>query len=93
MIQFAPLKVKSKKVLKEHTYVKRVQNNVYNKHKAELSDDDTLIHVNFAESYRNDQQDEIKSANFESQSFLHCVVMLKVRNKSVVVKTRYGIKV
>ena len=93
MIQFAPLKVKSKKVLKEHTYVKRVQNNVYNKHKAELYDDDMLVHVNFAESYRNDQQDEIKSAYFENQSFLHCVVILKVRDKTVVVKTRYGIKV
>ena len=52
-----------------------------------------LVHVNFAESYRNDQQDEIKSAYFENQSFLHCVVILKVRDKTVVVKTRYGIKV
>ena len=45
-------------------FVKRVQNNAYNKHKTELSDGDLLVHVDFAESYRNDQQDEIQSAYF-----------------------------
>ena len=52
MIQFAFLKVKSKEhiFLKEHIFVKRVQNNTYNKHKAELSDGDLLVHVDFAES-------------------------------------------
>ena len=44
--------------------MKRVQNDAYNKHKAELSDGYLLIHVNFAESYRNDQQNEIQSDHF-----------------------------
>ena len=57
------------KVLKEHIFVKRVQNDAYNKHKAELSDGDLLVHVDFAESYRNDQQNEIQSAYFGNQSF------------------------
>ena len=78
MIQFPPLKVK---VLKERTYVKRVQNAVYNKHRAEWSDGDMLVHVNFAESYRNDQQDEIQSAYFRNQSFLHRVFILKVQER------------
>ena len=56
-------------VLKEHIFVKRVQNDAYNKHKAELSDGDLLVHVDFAESYRNDQQNEIQSAYFGNQSF------------------------
>ena len=43
------------KVLKEHIFVKRVQNDAYNKHKAELSNGDLLVHANFTESYRNDQ--------------------------------------
>ena len=43
------------KVLKEQIFVKRVQNVAYNKHKAELSDGDLLVYVDFAESYRNDQ--------------------------------------
>ena len=38
-----------------------------------------LVHVNFAESYRNDQQDEIQSAYFRNQSFLHRVFILKVQ--------------
>ena len=58
------------KVLKEHIFVKRVQNDAYNKHKAELSDGDLLVHVDFAESYRNDQQNEIQSAYFGNQRFL-----------------------
>ena len=49
-------------VLKEHISVKRVQNDAYNKHKAELSDGDSIVHVDFAESYRNDQRNEIQSA-------------------------------
>ena len=43
-------------------FIKRVQNDTYNKHKAELFDGDLLVHVYFAESYKNDQQNEIKSA-------------------------------
>ena len=57
------------KVLKEHTSVKMVQHDTYNKHKAELFYDDLLVHVHFAESYRNDQQNEIESVYFGNQSF------------------------
>ena len=50
-------------------FVKRVQNDAYKKHKAELSDGDLLVHDDFAETYRNDQQNEIQSAYFENESF------------------------
>ena len=36
------------RVLKEHIFVKRVQNDAYNEHKPELSDGDLLVHVDFA---------------------------------------------
>ena len=51
-------------VLKEHIYVKEVQNDAYDKHKTELSDGDLLVQVEFAESYRNYQQNEIQNAYF-----------------------------
>ena len=44
------------KVSKEHIFVKRVQNDAYNNYEAELSDGDLLAYVDFAESYRDDQQ-------------------------------------
>ena len=46
-----------------------VQNDAYNKHKVELSDGDLLVHADFTESYRNDQQNEIKSTYFGNESF------------------------
>ena len=83
------------KVLKEQIFVKRGQNDAYNKHKAELSDGDLLVHVDFAESYRNDQQNEIQSAYFGNQSFSlfkSCCYFKgatsEIRNKSVVVVTK-----
>ena len=57
------------KLLKEHVFVKRVQNVAYNQHKKDLTLDELLVHVDFAENYRNDQQDEIQSAYFGHQSF------------------------
>ena len=82
------------KVLKEHIFVKRVQNDAYNKHRAELSDVDLLVHVDFAESYRNDQENKIQSAYFGNQSFLlftsSCYfkgATSEIRNKSVIVVT------
>ena len=81
-------------VLKEHIFVKRVQNDAYNKHKAELSDGDLLVHVDFDESYRNDQQNEIQSAYFGNQSFslfTSCCyfkgVTSEIRNKRIVAVT------
>ena len=80
--------------LKKQIFVKRVQNDAYNKHKAELSDGDLLVHVDFAESYRNDQQNEIQSAYFGNQSFSLFTsyyhfkgVTSEIRNKSVVAVT------
>ena len=82
------------KVLKEQIFVKRPQNVAFNKHKAKLSDGDLLVYVDFAESYRNDQQNEIQSAYFVNQSFslfTSCCYFKgttsKIRNKSVVVVT------
>ena len=75
-------------------FVKRIQNNAYNKHKAELSNGDLLVHVDFAESYRNDQQNEIQSTYFGNQSFAlftSCCYFKgatgEIRNKSFVVVT------
>ena len=58
------------RVVKEHIFVKRVQNDNYNRHKAELSNSDLLVRVDFAESYKNDQQNEIQSDYFGNQKFL-----------------------
>ena len=72
----------------------RVQNQAYNEHKASLTTNDLLVHVDFAESYRNDQQDEIQSAYFGNQSFSlftsFCYYLTDTDNlgqKSVVVVT------
>ena len=72
-------------------FVKRVQNDAYKKHKAELSDGDLLVHDDFAETYRNDQQNEIQSAYFENESFSlfpSCCFFKgatsEIRNKSIV---------
>ena len=53
-----------------------------------------LVHVDFAKSYRNDQQNEIKNAYFGNQSFSlftsYCYfkgVTSEIRNKSAVVET------
>ena len=53
-----------------------------------------LVHVDFAESYRNDQQNEIKSAYFGNQSFslfTSCCyfkgVTSEIRNKRIVAVT------
>ena len=73
-IQFVPLQSQIK-VLKEHILVKRVQNDAYNKHTAELPDGDLLAHVDFAESYRNDQQNEIQSAYWKSKLLALYIVL------------------
>ena len=56
-------------VLKEHIFVKRIQDEACNYQKHSLTVDDLFVHVNFAENYRNDQQNEIQSAYFGHQSF------------------------
>ena len=83
------------KVLKGHIFVKRVQNDAYNKSKAKLSNGDLLVHVDFVDSYRNDQQNEISSAYFGNQGFSFFTpccyfkgATSEIRNKSVVVVTK-----
>ena len=73
-------------------FIKRIQNTACNKHKAESSDGDLLVHVDFAEGYRNDQKNEIQSAFFGNQSFSLFTSYFKgatseIRNKSVVAVT------
>ena len=82
------------KVLKEHIYVKRVQNSAYNQHKNSLTNDELLVHVDFAGNYRNDQQHEIQSAYFGHESlslFTSCCYYKDEENnlqqKSIVVVT------
>ena len=89
LIQFAPLKVKSK--FYRNTYLLKgfkmmlIINIKLN--------GDLLVHVGFAESYRSDQQNETQSAYVGNQSFpLFTVSFVKsatseIRNKSVVVVT------
>ena len=57
------------KTLKEHIYIKRRQLKAYNEIKASLSENDLLLHVDFAKSYKNDQQDTIQSAYYGNQCF------------------------
>ena len=45
------------KTLKELLYTKRRQVNAYHDIKASLSENDLMFHVDFAESYKNNQQD------------------------------------
>ena len=53
--------------LKENIYIKRRQANVYHEIKASFSENDLMLHVDFVESYKNDQQDAIQSAYFGNQ--------------------------
>ena len=55
--------------LKKRVYTKRVQTDAYNKMKNSLNENDIFVHVDYAESYRNNQQDEIQSGYFGNSSF------------------------
>ena len=55
--------------LKRHIYSKRSQNRFYNGIKESLDYGQILVHVNYAESYKNSQQDEIQSAYFGNNTF------------------------
>ena len=57
------------KALKGHAHNKKKQVNAYHEIKASLSENYLMLHVNFAESYKNDQQDAIQSAYFGNQYF------------------------
>ena len=55
--------------LKHHILRKRIQNSCCQNMKATLAPDDLLIHVDFSESYKNQQQNEIQSAYFGNTTF------------------------
>ena len=57
------------KTLKKQIYVKRKQVNAYHEIEASLSENDLMLHVDFAENYKNDHQDTIQSAYFRNQCF------------------------
>ena len=56
-------------VLKKHIYSKRVQNWEYNRIKESLDHCEILVHVDYAESYKNVHQNEIHSAYFGNSIF------------------------
>ena len=55
--------------LKSHIYSKRVQNRHCNLLKDTLDHGKILVHVDYAESYKNSQQNEIQSAYFGNTAF------------------------
>ena len=57
------------KTVKEHIYTTRRQINAYHEVKPCLSESDLMLHVDFAESYKNDQRDAIQNAYFGNQCF------------------------
>ena len=83
------------KTLKEHIFIKRRQVNAYNAIKASLSENDLILHVDFTENYKNDQQDATQSAYFENQClciFIECYYAKSsnhndIRNENVIVFT------
>ena len=58
------------KTLKEHIYINRRQVNAYHEIKASISENDLMFHMDFAVSYKNDQQDTIQSAYISEVSLL-----------------------
>ena len=61
--------------LKRHIRRKRIQVFCLNSIKEYLKNTDVLLHVNFSESYKNANQDEIRSAYFEQFSFLFFLLL------------------
>ena len=57
------------KILKAHIFVKRTQNTHYNWLKENLKTNEFIIHVDYSENYKDQEQDEIQSAFFGHNSF------------------------
>ena len=55
--------------LKRHIYLKRSQNRHYNHVKESLDHRQIIVHVDYTESYKNSQQNEIQSAYFGNSTF------------------------
>ena len=56
-------------VLKKHIYSKSVQNREYNRIKESLDHSEILVHVDYAKSYKNVQQNEIQNTYFGNSIF------------------------
>ena len=56
------------KTLKEPIYSKRWIHE-YHEIEASLLENDIMLHIDFAENYKNDQRDAIQNAYFRNQSF------------------------
>ena len=56
-------------ILKKHIYSKRVQNQEYNRIKESLDHCEILVHVDYAQSYKNVHQNEIQSGYLGNSIF------------------------
>ena len=56
-------------ILKQHINVQREQYRKYNEIKANLKDNEMLLHVDFTENYHNKQYSEIQSTYFGHTGF------------------------
>lgn len=61
--------------LKLHVYVKNEQYDLYNQLKNEMPANAMLVHVDYAESYENKQQDECQSAYFLQQLYIFAITL------------------
>ena len=57
------------KTLEAHTLVKRTKNTHYNQLKENLKKDEFIIHVDYSQNYKDQEQDKIQSAYFGHNSF------------------------
>ena len=57
------------KILKKHIHVKRCHVKHYNELKQNLKPNEVILHVDFSENYKNQQQNEVQSAYFGHSSF------------------------
>ena len=57
------------KIFKKHIFVKRCQVKYYNELKQNLKFNEIILHVDFSENYKNQQQHKVQSAYFGHSSF------------------------
>ena len=78
---FLPIKLTE---LKGHYYRKRTQSAEYRRQIEQLAEGEVLIHVDYAENYKNKQQNEIKAAYYgQGQFSLYTVVVyMKVNGET-----------
>ena len=81
-------------ILKQHIHIKRRQVNAYQEMKASLSSNNLMIQVNFAESYKNEQQDANQSAYFviNALAFSQRVAISTSKEKSKTITLLWSLK-